>query len=366
MYLRVGLDASAAAVAHPTGVGLAIGHQVQALRAREGVHLDVLYRLSRLKRREHFLPGPQRVFHRWSLFLARRLDVFHGPDTRLPRFAGPALVATIHDLSARRSGFCSPRFRATRERHWAEAIARADLLVTYTRAVAEEVVRELGAVRERIAVVPLAPTRELAPPSVEAVTAAGQRYAHGAPYVLCVGELSERKNTASAIRAFAAAGCDTHRLLLVGPRGHGADAVDVAVRDAGVGDRVHELGYLPAAEVAALLAGAEAFLFPTRYEGFGLPVLEAFAAGAPVITSRDPSVLEVAGGAALHAEADDPHALGAALSEVLGDATRRQRLVAAGRERLTDFSWERTAELLEAVYRAARVGAPAPEVLCSR
>ncbi|MGE0710510.1 MAG: glycosyltransferase family 4 protein [Planctomycetota bacterium] len=371
--LRVGVDASAAAVPQPTGVGLAIAGQVAALRRRPEIALDILYRLSRLKRRSAFLPGPSGVFHeRWSLLLARRLDVFHGPDTRLPRFAGPALVTTIHDLSARRPGFASPGFRATRERHWADAAARASLLVTYTAAIASEVSRELSIPRERIAVVPLAPAGDAARPAPAAVEEARARHAGGDPYVLCLGELSARKNTATAVRAFAAASARGHRLLLVGPMGHGADEVEAAVREAGLGERVARAGYLPAAEVAALLAGAAAFLFPTRYEGFGLPVLEAFAAGAPVVTSHDPAVLEVAGGAARHAPADDPRALGDALAAVLEDQAEATRLRAAGRARASAFTWERTAVRLLAVYEAARAGQPAPqwraeeEAPCSR
>lgn len=364
--LRVGIDASAAAVPRPTGVGRAIGQAVAALREREELSLEVLYRLSRLKRRRHFLPGSAGLFHdRWSLLKARRLDVFHGPDTRLPGFRGPALVATIHDLSARREGFCQPRFRATRERHWAEAIERADLLVTYTEAVADEVARELGAPRERIAAVHLAPVGDLRRPAPALVEAARERYAKGAPYVLCLGELSARKNTVAAVRAFAAANLPGHRLVLVGPAGHGVEAVEAAATR--LGERVVRTSYLPSQEVAALLAGAAAFLFPTRYEGFGLPVLEAFAAGVPVVTSRDPSVVEVAGGAALHAEAEDPAALGQALERALAE---REDYVRAGRARLRAFSWERTAARLAAVYRAARAGEPAPRELeeapCSR
>ncbi|HBP19750.1 MAG TPA: hypothetical protein DEA08_18415 [Planctomycetes bacterium] len=357
--LRVGIDASAAAVPRPTGVGRAIAQAVAALRARDELALEVLYRLSRLKRRRHFLPGSAGVFHdRLSLLKARRLDVFHGPDTRLPGFPGPALVATIHDLSARREGFCTPRFRETRERHWAAALERADLLVTYTAAVADEVARELGAARERIAVVPLAPSGDLRPPAPAAVEAARERYAGGAPYVLCLGELSARKNTAAAVRAFAAADLPGHRLLLVGPAGHGVEEVEAAASS--LGERVVRTSYLASAEVAALLAGAAAFLFPTRYEGFGLPVLEAFLAGVPVVTSRDPSVLEVAGGAALHAEAEDPDALGAALTRAVDE---REHYVRAGRARLAAFSWERTAARLAAVYQAARSGEAAPREL---
>ncbi len=364
--LRVGFDATAAAEPRPTGVGLSLAHLVRALREltpAAGLELEVCYRLSRLRRRAHFLPGPARLFHeRWSVLLARRLAVWHGADSRLPRFAGPALVATVHDLSARREGFSTPRFRATRERHWAAVAARADLVVTYTRAVRAEVARELGLAPERVAVVPLAPSEALAPPDAEAVRRAAREHLGERPYVLCLGELSRRKNTVGAVTAFAAAGAALGEtaLALVGPPGHGAEEALEAAERLGVAGRVRWLRYLPASEVAALLAGARALLFPTRYEGFGMPVLEAFRAGVPVVASDAASVVEVAGGAAVHAAPDDADALGRALVAVLEDPARAAELVARGRARLAAFTWERSAERLVAVYRAAAAGGPAP------
>src|SRR5579872_6908597 len=159
--LRVGLDASASAVKKPTGVAVAIralAAALAALPATEEIELLPLYRLSRVKRRSTFLPGA-RVFHpRFSLLLARKLDVIHGPDARLPRLRGPALVATIHDLSVKKDArFSEASFVETRARHWADTAARADRLVVYTEAVKKDVVRELGFAAERIDVVPLAP-----------------------------------------------------------------------------------------------------------------------------------------------------------------------------------------------------------------
>lgn len=366
--LRVGFDASAAALARPTGVGLAIAHLARALRARAGgsrLELELLYRLSRARRRAHFLPGPARLYHeRLSLLLARGLDVFHGPDSRLPRFSGPALVATVHDLSARRDGFSTDRFRRKREAHWEQVVRRADLVVTYTEAVRREVSRELGIPLERIAAVPLAPTDALATlpgdPGAAVERIVGQR-----PYVLCLGELSRRKNSVGAVEAFAAAGAPLadHALVLAGPAGHAAEEVERTIERLGLRGRVVRPAYLPAEQVAALLSGAAAFLFPTRYEGFGMPVLEAFRAGVPVVASRDPTVLEVAGGAALHRDAGDAAGLAEALVEVVRDGDQRARWIAAGRTRLEDFSWSRSAERLIAVYRAAHAREPAPAPL---
>jgi glycosyltransferase involved in cell wall biosynthesis len=182
--------------------------------------------------------------------------------------------------------------------------------------------------------------------------------------VLCLGERSWRKNTEGAVRALAAAGpaLAKHALVLVGPPGHGAEAASEAVSRLGLAERVVVADYVARPEVAALLARADALVFPTRYEGFGMPVLEAFEAGVPVVASRDPSVLEVAGGAALHADADDVDALAAHLARVVEDRALRADLVARGRARAAAFTWDAAGKKLARVYRAARARAAAPDV----
>lgn len=370
--LPVGFDLTCAATPRPTGVGLAAAHLGRAL-LDPGLGLDVrlLCRWSRsAARRAHAaaLAGAPvaRFDDRWSWLLARRLRVFHGPDARLPRFGGPALVATVHDLSARRPGFADDGFRRTRERHWRDVAARADLVVTYTRAVRDEVARGLSLPPERIAVVPLAPTEGLSPPSADEADAVARRVVGARPFVLALGERSRRKNAAGAALALAAAGpaLADHALVLVGPAGFGAEEVEAALARPDLAGRVVVADYLPRRDVAALLARAAALLFPSRYEGFGMPLLEAFRADLPVVASTDPSVVEVAGGAALHADPDDHAALGAALARVVRDEALRADLVARGRARAAAFTWQGAARALARVYAAAheRRPAPAPEV----
>jgi alpha-1,3-rhamnosyl/mannosyltransferase len=343
--LRVGLDASAAAVNKPTGVGVAIKSLARALPAVPEIELEILYRLSRVKRRSTFLPG-SRLFHpRFSVLLARRLDVIHGPDARLPKLKGPALVATIHDLSVRKDArFAEEGFRATRARHWEDTARRADRIVVYTEAVKRDVASALSFPAERIDVVPLAPSDELAPPPPETKE----------DLVLVLGEISARKNTLGALRAFEKARetspvARRSTLFIVGPDGHGAAELHDQARGK---DHVKTTGWLPSAELREKLSRARALLFPSRSEGFGLPLLEALRAGTPVVASRDPALVEVAGGAALHAQADDIDGLSAHLVSLLeGDA---RELVARGQARAAEFTWERSARALARVYRAAR------------
>ncbi|MEZ6185436.1 MAG: glycosyltransferase family 1 protein [Planctomycetota bacterium] len=371
MTLSVAIDATAAASAHPTGVGRAIAQLVAGLRAAPpaDAQLEVAYRLSRIRRRAHFLPAPATLYHeRLSWRFAKRTRVFHGPDARLPRFGGPRFVATIHDFSARHPDFASERFRRLREDHWAVAAQRASAIVTYTEAIKREVVGTLGVPAERVAVVPLAPAT--AAPEPRALQAVRSRIGTD-PYVLVLGEVSARKNTLGALLAFERARLGPHtKLVVVGPDGRGADAFQLSPRRVALGSQVVRLPYLPDAEVGALLAEARALLFPTRYEGFGLPVLEAFAQGVPVVASRDPAVLEVAGGAAWHADPDDVEELAQALNQAVADGPARAARITAGRLRAAGFTWDRSAARLWAVYRAVAEGRPAArarqETPCSR
>jgi alpha-1,3-rhamnosyl/mannosyltransferase len=173
------------------------------------------------------------------------------------------------------------------------------------------------------------------------------------PYVLAAGTLEPRKNLVRLIEAWAAlpeAVRSRHVLALVGPTGWDVEATLAAAR--AHSDDVRLLGYVGDDELVALYAGAAAFAYPSLYEGFGLPVLEAMAAGAPVVTSTASSLPEVAGDAALLVDPHDVRALRDALVAVLTDEGRATALRAAGRERAAAFSWERAAVETLAVLRA--------------
>jgi glycosyltransferase involved in cell wall biosynthesis len=177
------------------------------------------------------------------------------------------------------------------------------------------------------------------------------------PYVLAAGTLEPRKNLVRLIEAWVALPDevrDTHVLALVGPPGWEIDATLAAARARA--DEVRLLGFVDDDELAALYAGAAAFAYPSLYEGFGLPVLEAMSAGAPVVTSSVSSLPEVAGGAALLVDPNDVRALRDALHSLLSDPREAARLSRAGRLRAAEFTWERTAletrALLHAISRA--------------
>jgi glycosyltransferase involved in cell wall biosynthesis len=307
------------------------------------------------------LPWPQRLL--WTLWAAPRdlarqpVDLFHGvTGFELPGARGAPLVTTVHDLVP----FRFPRLVPWRHR-WAvrallgSALRRARRVITVSSATRDEVLARYRLAPERVHVVPEAAAPHFAPPPDAEVRRVGERYGLGAPYVLFVGLLEPKKNVPALLGAVARlrarGGWGPATLVLVGAPGWGSEvAAEVARLDLeGV---VKRLGAVPDADLPALYAGAHAFAFPSLWEGFGLPVLEAMASGAPVVASRRGALPEVTGGAALLVE-PAPEPLAEALGQLLADAALRARLREAGLARARGFSWERTAAETLAVYRAA-------------
>jgi glycosyltransferase involved in cell wall biosynthesis len=175
------------------------------------------------------------------------------------------------------------------------------------------------------------------------------------PYVLFVGTVQPRKNLQRLIRAFAhvvAAGLP-HRLVIVGRMGWLTEPIRAEVVALDLTDRIHFAGYVPDDDLPALYCGADAFAFPSLYEGFGMPVLEALACGVPVVASDTTSLPEIVGDAGVLIDPLDEAAIGDALVRVLADASLRARLAVAGPERAAHFSWERCARETLAVLEGA-------------
>ncbi len=222
------------------------------------------------------------------------------------------------------------------------ALRKADAIVAISEETKQDVIRLFGIPAERVMVVqlsyvPLGETQEPLPVPQH--------------FFLFAGVLKERKNVAGVIRAFAFfTKTDTTHMLLIAGKQSGAYAASLLqlARELGVGQRVHFLGYVTDAQLAYLYSRAEALVFPSLIEGFGMPVLEAMSAGLPVITSNRGALAEVAGDAALRVDPSLPEDIAAAMSRISTDATLRRELKEKGLRRATQFSWQKTArEILE-------------------
>ena len=292
---------------------------------------------------------------------AARLDVLHATHVNAPLAPTVPLVVTLHDL-------IPLRFPRTHNSRLGEAYFRgmsalvpkaATRIVTHSEATK----RDLGALRAvdaaKVAVVPLAADPRFAEP-VDAVRRAAVRARYGlfGPFVLYTGQWKRYKNLEVLLSAFAGLDrSDGLKLVLAGREDPKAPHVKAAIRELGLEGHVVLTGWIAdEADLVALYQEARAFAFPSRYEGFGLPPLEAMAAGTPVVSSDAGALAEAVGDAALVVSPDDPAAWTAALARVLADEPLRARLVEAGHARVRALSWDRAAAQTAQVYRDALAG----------
>ena len=316
---------------------------------------------TRVSFENHWVGDPWLLGYLPLRLAALRADVYHGPAVFLPLVKlGYRTVVTIHDLVSFLFPQTVPRKYSLYMRLMTRlAVRSADRIIAVSESTKADLRRVLGVPEAQIAVIHEAAAPEFAaPPGPERVADVVRRYALTPPYCLFVGNLEPRKNLVRLIEAFTLVatgpppGGTAPQLVLAGTRAWLYNEILGAVADPTVARRVVFTGYVAPADLPALYAGAACFVFPSVYEGFGLPVLEAMAAGAPVVASRVGAIPEVAGDAALLVDASRPAALAEAIEAVLGDPALRARLVERGRTRARVFTWELAARRTRAVYDA--------------
>ena len=364
--MRIGIDAwgLSGPIAH-TGVGQYTINLIRSYAALAPDTTIVAYGAPR-EPRPAWLPDEVawnapggRFGGRWQglisrLFLLRRavaadgIDVFHAPSVHarasLPPVASVAcpLVATVHDLIPINHYGADMPSRSMRFYRWnLRRALRADAVVTVSEASRREIEAFAPGATSRLVAIPngvdFAPNDD-----VTAIERLGVRR----PYILYAGSYEPRKNLATALSAYARLVEDglPHQLVAIveAASGHAA-AARAHVASLALGDRVRLVYGLSDAEMRSLYTHAEALCFPSLAEGFGLPPLQAAACGTPVVASELPAVCETMGDFALYADTSHPQPLADALRRVLDDAALRERLIAGGRRRAQEHSWERSA-----------------------
>jgi alpha-1,3-rhamnosyl/mannosyltransferase len=288
-----------------------------------------------------------------------RFDVLHGPAYELLHHRRGRSVVTIHDLSWHHF----PEWLGAGWRdHFIEdirsAIERADLFLTVSEFIRGEMIEHLGIDGDRIVAVhhgvePGFTTAEVEGERDVLMNRYGLR--DGVPYLLSVATREPKKNLSRLLRAYRLVvehDPDAPRLALAGKKGWGEGSLPEEARALGIQHKVAFLGYIPNEDLPRLYRHATLFLFPSIYEGFGMPLLEAMACGCPVLASRASAIPEVTGDAAALVDPDDTEALAAEIEALLGDDARRADLARRGMERAAGFTWEETARrTLEAYGR---------------
>ncbi len=291
---------------------------------------------------------------------AQRIDVFHGFDhIGVPLFAKVGrYVATIHDMVP----LIQPQW-VTRRHRWVVTAAyhrlrrQADLVIVPSESTKADVVRHLRLNPARIAVVPWGCEARFQPTQDrEHFAAVQQRYRLPARYLLFVGTLEPRKNLTTLLHAYAMLRAerrgDDLKLVVVGRLGWLYDDIFTTVKTLALAEEVIFTGFVDDDDLPDLYRGASVFVFPSLYEGFGLPILEAMASGLPVVASNTASMPEVAGDAAILVDPHDPRAIAEAMGRVLAEDKLREAMIQKGRERARLFTWDSVARKTLELYAA--------------
>jgi glycosyltransferase involved in cell wall biosynthesis len=318
--------------------------------ARQRISSHGHVRLERLRPRHPLLRIPLTLPWRAR---ADGLDVFHAQHV-IPPFLGCKTVTTIPDIAYEHFPEAFPRHERIWLKQWVRSSAmKADHIITVSEYSKQDIARTYGVSEEKITV-----TYEGAGPEFRPRDKNGAReelerkYGIKGKFVLYLGRLQGRKNLGRVVEAYARVRRTgfAHKLVLAGKQGSLFEPVLSRIRDLKLEENVLLPGYLPAEDVPLFYSAAEVFVYPSFFEGFGLPVVEAMACGVPVITSRGSSLEEIAGDAALLVDPHSEDSIVGALTQVLEDAELRLRLSRAGLERSKLFSFEKTARQTMEVY----------------
>ncbi len=288
---------------------------------------------------ETWLPGQTDILHITSLG--------YPVATRLP------LVVTIHDMGP----FTHPQYfknvnKWLLEKSLSQAVKDAQIIICVSKATQNELCAYTGVNREKTKVVYEGVDRSLfkdsgSPGDCPSLTGPDM----DTPFLLCVGQMNPRKNLGRVIDAFERiAPKISHHLAIVGAGGWDKDEIIQRIRGSAFRERVHDLGYVSEERLHALYQTADAYVHPSLLEGFGLTVLEAMAAGCPVLTSRVSSLPEIAGDAALQVDPGDTDEIAASLLRLCRDSSLRERLRKKGRKRAAQFTWENCAKDIHRIY----------------
>jgi glycosyltransferase involved in cell wall biosynthesis len=291
-----------------------------------------------------------------------RLDLFHSPDFVLPPTGRTGSMLTVHDLSFLRRPECFVRgFGEYLEGAVRRAVGRAGHILADSESTRRDLLELMGVAGARVSVVyPGVEARFQPIRDPEVRDAVRRRYDLPKRFVLSVGTIQPRKNYATLLEAFASLravdqGEDPAselRLVIAGQRGWMCEETFAAVERLGLADCVQFLGYVADPDLPALYSLASVFAFPSLYEGFGLPVLEAMACGTPVVSADNSSLPEVVGEAGLLIEAYDAEGMAAALCRVLSDGPLRRQLEQRGLERSREFTWSAAAARVLELYNS--------------
>jgi glycosyltransferase involved in cell wall biosynthesis len=277
-----------------------------------------------------------------------KANVFFSPDGFIPLGMGIPKVSMVHDVAyLRYPEYLQPRIRAFYKKWMPRYLAYTDHIITVSEFSKREIIAGYNIPADKISVVYNGITDAYKPVSEELKQITKDRYTNGRPYFVYLGAIHPRKNILTLVKAFEqfkSSHSSAHQLVLAGRASWHTEEVFNAITKSQWKDSIHLPGYIPTTDATRLVGSAEAMIYPSLYEGFGLPLVEAMACGVPVICSNVSSLPEVAGNAALLFEPQNVDQLAYQMKSVAIEESLRKELITSGHERSKFFSWDKAAE----------------------
>jgi glycosyltransferase involved in cell wall biosynthesis len=365
--LKIGIYIEAVKVSSKTGISRHIIGLVEALVKENSGNIYYLYYQTNLfeKVKLNWLRDLQNVRLRplpfpstwiaehptlwWKYYLPLKvwqdsIDVFHGPNHFIPLAGKTAKVVTIHDLAYYYMNVHGEGIDRVLKNWTNQAMLKADVVVTVSQSTANDCIKE-GIPRDKVKVV----YQGFEPAMSDGDTVKGER-----PYILYVGTIQPRKNVEYIVQSFSKVkGSIPHDLILAGAPGDSISAVVKLINDLGLKDRVTLTGYISDERRHLLYKYADIFVYPSKYEGFGLVLLEAMSYGIPVITTSNSSLVEAAGNAALYCDGQNISSFVDALNLLVSNKEIKEDLIRKGYEQIKKFTWKNCAQQMLSIYDLA-------------
>ena len=347
----IGINASKAATEKKTGIEWTVYELILALKKIDHKNTYHLYTNNPLPKelvsnnfQEKLIPFPK-FWHRTRLpieLLKDNIEAYIEPSAELPTFAPKKSLVFIHDLA----WFEFPEAYSRKEyliqkRALRKAIANASRIVCVSKSTEEDVQAYDKKSKPKTVVI----ENGFRPESLS-ITDPSLSINDFTPYILSVGRLEERKNTQTLVESFNIfneRNGGKYNLVLAGKPGYGYRKIKASIENSAFADKIFELGYISQPDKALLLKNATIFAFISRYEGFGLPILESFSAGTPVVAANSSSLPEVAGDAAILVNPEETDEIVEAFQKIVDNPKMAKDLIEKGRERIKIFSWDNTA-----------------------
>ncbi len=357
--MRIALETSTITSNRPTGIaryGVALMHTLQQQLANND-SLDLVQKISKYKKRKNLYRSASIDSHYYLPALGtllKRYDILHSLDAYLPSWPGHTKkVITMHDLFVLLHddvNFCPESFRRKRIQKYQKIKQRADAFIAVSESTKQDMIRLLDIEADKIHVTHLGIAPCFQPQDEQQTAKTKQKYQLPDNYLIYVGNISLRKNTDRLVQAFNAChGKQDVSLVLVGSVCYKGDITLELIDSLGLDDRVKIIGYADDADLPALYSGAQGMLFPTLYEGFGIPILEAMACGTPVLAGNKGAAPEVCNGHGVLVDPYDVTSIASGIDQLLA-CKQTQRSAAI--EHSKQFTWERCAQNTIKAYQS--------------